>query len=104
MAKVAPGVVVLIAIIAAAAVVAVAAAMHKVYGGRSTTDKSHDVEATDAMVMNFSNEQLHYMRDVRMRGQLNAYGLAPAYGEDYQPPRSQIGRGGPGTETSFGFG
>lgn len=82
----APGVVVLIAIIAASAVVAVAAAMHRVYGGRGRTG---DVEDRDAMVTSFGNDQSNYMREVRMKGQLQNWGFAPAF-EGYEGPRSQI--------------
>lgn len=96
------GVVVLIAIVAASAVVAVAAAMHRVYSGRGDREKNTDAEGNDAMIAGFSNEQSHYMRDVRMRGQLQAWGVAPAYEDTYQPPRSQVG--GTRTETSFGYG
>lgn len=104
MSTLSPGVVVLIAILVAAAVVAVAAAMHRVYSGRGDREKNTDAEGNDAMIQAFSNEQAHYMRDVRLRGQLQAWGVAPAFEDDYQPPRSQVGRGGPGTETSFGYG
>lgn len=92
----APGVVVLVAIIAAAAVVAVAAAMHRVYSVRG---QPNDPESRDAMMTSMSNEQSNYMRDVRMRGQLQQWGVAPAY-EGYEAPRSQVARGG--RNDSFG--
>ena len=86
MSSLAPPAVVLIAIIAAAAVVAMGAAMHRLYSSRGV---ARDPEA---MTVSFSNEQSHYMRDVRLRGQLQAYGVAPGFEDDYQPPRSQVGR------------
>jgi len=86
---VAPGLVVFLAILAAAALVAVAAAMHKVYSGRG---RPTDVEDRDAMITSVSNEQSNYMRDVRMRSQLQNWGYAPAY-EGYEAPRSQVARG-----------
>lgn len=99
-----PGsVVVLVSIIAAASVVAVAAAMHKVYSGRGRAD---DLESADAMLANVSMEQSHYMRDVRIRHQLQAWGVAPAFEDAYVPPRSQLGRmgsRGADTATSFGY-
>lgn len=82
----APSVVVLIAIIAAAAVVAVAAAMHRVYSVRG---RPSDPEDRDAMMTSVSNEQSNYMRDVRMRGQMQSWGVAPAF-EGYEAPRSQV--------------
>lgn len=99
---IAPGVVVLVSIIAAAAVVAMAAAIHKVYSSRGQVQ---DPEATDAMIMNVSNEQSQYMRDVRMRGQLQMWGVAPAFEDEYLPPRSQVARPhsrGGDTSTSWG--
>lgn len=96
------GIVVLIAIIAAAAVVAIAAAMHKVYSNRGREDLE-----SDGMIPSMSNEQSHYMRDVRMRGQLQAWGVAPAYDGVYDPPRSQVdgartGSRGGDTVSQFG--
>lgn len=97
------GIVVLIAIIAAAAVVAIAAAMHKVYSNRGRSD----LEGAEGMIPSMSNEQSHYMRDVRMRGQLQAWGVAPAYEGLYEPPRSQVGgarTGSRGGDTTSNFG
>lgn len=98
----APGVVVLVSILAAAAVVAMAAAIHKVYSSRGAVP---DPEATDAMIMNISNEQAQYMRDVRMRNQIQSWGVAPAFEDAYQAPRSQVARPlsrGGDTTTSWG--
>jgi len=99
--RLAPGVVVLIAIIAAAAVVAVAAAMHRVYSVRG---RPNDPEDRDAMMTSMSQEQSNYMRDVRMKGQLQSWGVAPAF-EGYEAPRSQVrsyGRNDSMGQTSYG--
>lgn len=102
MSGIAPGLVVFISIIAAAGVVAVAAAVWKVSSGRGHGD---DPESQDAMLASIGPEQANYMRDVRMRGQIQAWGVAPAFEDDYQPPRSQVGRSasmGGMTWTSYG--
>ncbi|KAJ9658189.1 hypothetical protein H2198_003894 [Neophaeococcomyces mojaviensis] len=96
---IAPPVVVLLAIVAAAAVTAVAAAMHRVYSNRG---RPSDPENTDAMIASFSNEQSHYMRDVRMRNQLQAWGVAPAFEDSYMAPRSQLAAGPASTAMSYG--
>lgn len=102
MAGLSASVVVLISILAAAAVVAMAAAMWKVY---SRQGASGDLEGADAMIVGPSNEQQHYMRDVRMRNQLQAWGVAPAFEGSYAPPRSQIARtGSRGGETNASYG
>ncbi len=95
-----PGVVVLIAIVAAAAVVAVAAAMHRVYSARG---RPSDSENLDPMLVSVSNEQSNYMRDVRMRGQIQSWGFAPTF-EAYEAPRSQVrgGRSNSFATTSYG--
>lgn len=74
---VAPPVVVLIAICCAAFVTAVVAAMHRVYTQRS----NKEARGNDAFISPVSHEQANYMRDVRIRNQLNSFGKAPAYGE-----------------------
>lgn len=97
-----PSVVVLVSILAAAAVVAMAAAIHKVYSSRGTPE---DPESTDGVFMNFSNEQTQYMRDVRMRNQIQSWGVAPAFEDEYHAPRSQVARPhsrGADTSTSWG--
>lgn len=102
MSGIAPGLVVFISIIAAAAVVAMAAAIWRVYSSRG---RVNDPEYQDGMLASISQEQANYMRDVRMRGQLQAWGVAPAFEDDYQPPRSQVGRSasvGGMTWTSYG--
>lgn len=81
-------VVVLISICSAAAVLAMGAAVYKLQSGRRQA--TGDAEA-DGMLGAMSNEQAAYMRDVRMRGQIQAYGFAPAFEDDYRPPRSQVG-------------
>jgi len=95
-----PAVVVLVAIVAAAALVAIAAAMHRVYSGRGRTNGGED---NDGMLTSMSNEQNKYMRDVRMRAQLQSWGVAPAF-EGYEAPRSQVrgGRNDSFGETSYG--
>lgn len=103
MSGLAPGVVVLISILAAAGVLAMCAAVWKLSSGRNQSNS--DPESNDAMMTSISNEQANYMRDVRMRGQIQAYGIAPAFEDDYQPPRSQVGRSasvGGMTGTSWG--
>lgn len=95
-------VVVLVAIVAAAAVTAVGAAMHHVYSSRS---RPTDPESSNGMIYSFSNEQSNYMRDVRMRNQLQSWGVAPAFEESYLPPRSQVARpGSRGAETAMSYG
>lgn len=88
MSSLSASVVVLISIVSAAAVLAMGAAVWKIQSGRSPAS---DAETGDGMMASFSNEQAQYMRDVRMRGQIQAYGVAPAFEDDYQPPRSQVG-------------
>lgn len=65
------------------------AAVWKLHSGRGQS--SGDPESLDGMVAGIGNEQANYMRDVRMRGQIQAYGCAPAFEDDYRPPRSQVG-------------
>lgn len=97
-----PPVVVLVAIVAAAAVTAVFAAVHRVYTNRT---RPTDPEASSGMIYSFSNEQSLYMRDVRMRNQLSAWGVAPAFEDSYRPPRSQVARpGSRGVDTSMSYG
>lgn len=100
MSGIAPGLVVLISIVAAAGVVAMCAAVWKTYSGRVQTS-----DPEEGMLASIGPEQASYMRDVRMRGQIQAWGVAPAFEEDYQPPRSQVGRSasmGGMTWTSYG--
>lgn len=100
-----PSAVVVISIACAAAVLAMAAAMWKFHSSQGS--KRGDMEGgTNPMLVSASNEQQHYMRDVRMRNQLQAWGVAPAYESSYEPPRSHVGRPGSrggDTSTSFGF-
>lgn len=97
-----PPVVVLVAICAAAAVVAVAAAMHLVYSRRS---RATDPEFAERSVYSFSNEQTHYMRDVRMRNQIQAWGVSPTYEDVYAQPRSTIVRpSSRGADTAMSYG
>lgn len=99
-----PGLVVLVAIVAAAGVVAMGAAIHKVYSGKRGSGQN-DLETQDSMLNSISNDQLHYMRDVRMRGQMQAWGIAPGYEEGYEVPKSQLGRmDSRGTHTEMSYG
>jgi len=84
---VSPGVVVLLAIIAAASFTALAAAMYRVYSVRGAPS---DPENADGMLAGYSNEQTNYMRDVRLRGQLQQWGVAPAFEESQWATRSQL--------------
>ena len=67
-------VVVLVAIIAAAAFVALAAAIHRVY-----SQQGQGQGQQDNFIPQASNDQVHYMRDVRMRTQTAAFGRAPRF-------------------------
>lgn len=64
------------------------AAVWRLHAGRQAAS---DAENLDGTMFSMSHEQAQYMRDVRMRGQIQAYGYAPAFEDDYQPPRSQVG-------------
>lgn len=68
-----PAVTVFLSILAAGFLMACAAAMHRVYSARRAQGDS------ESMISPFSEEQAAYMREVRMRTQVQNWGWAPAF-------------------------